>query len=181
MSGATRSNQGGEITNNAEADRIHSFSEEDFSRPDYGNTHSSDMDPRDSGATEEGHKDLHNRREQVDTVHRSVVHALHHEEGIDNDRDPVVHHSNDYAGAVNDGGNHHHDEGYIPGLEAGPDGCYSSHRLKDNPRDDMVATENDDDDRFEGFHFAPGFKISNVPNGIVRAHSHPRCSERWYP
>jgi hypothetical protein len=34
--------------------------------------------------------------------------------------------------------------------------------LKDNPRDDMVATENDDDDRSEGFHFAPGFQISNV-------------------
>lgn len=92
--------------------------------------------------------------------HREAVHGPHHEEGTDNDHGPVVRHSNDYAGAGNDGDiHHHHDEGCSHGLQVGRDGCYSSHRWMDTLRDDMVVTENDDGVRSEGLRSAPDLNL----------------------
>lgn len=153
---------GGEITNNAEADRIHSFGA-GFFPPGYANIRSWDMTPRDTGAKAEGHKDRHSRLERVDKVHREAD-GLHREEGTDNDHDPVIRHSNGHAGAGNDGDIHrHHDVGCSHGLVAGRDGCCSSHRLKGNLlRDDTVATENDGGVHSEGSHSAPGRDLVKV-------------------
>lgn len=140
------------ITNNAEADRSHSFSVE-ISQPGYENIHSSDTVHPDTGVKEEVHMGRHILLEQIDT-HPEGVRELHHEEGTDTDHGPG-HHSNDPEGASDDDTHHRHDEGCIRGLEEDHDGCYSIHRWIDNPRDDMVVIENDDGNRSEALRFAP--------------------------
>ena len=144
------------------------------------------MNPPDNGAKEEGHKDRHILPEQIGTAHRSVVREPHHEEATDNDHGPVVLHSNDYAGAENDGDIYHPDEGCNHDLEEGHDGCYSNHHWMHNPLDDMVVTGNDDGGRSEESRFVPDFDLlvkGFFFLGIVRSekHQHQMCSEHCCP
>lgn len=149
---AAKSSGAEKFTNNAGTDCNHSPSE-GFAPVDSG-TRWSDIPHNDAKAAVHNHR--HGRRDQPDTSLRKGVRGPHREEETGNDHDPVAHYNNDRAAAATDGDTHHcPDEDCNHGSEAGRDGCCSSPRWKDNPHDDMAATETDDGSRSAGPHFAP--------------------------